>query len=85
VKYFQVDLGSAGGQATRYPDFRRAQWSTHEAGMAQSASFAILSGRTLTCKPRYKRQAGELNAYWAFCLRLNDVDWGQNESGPKTA
>jgi hypothetical protein len=69
---FQVDLGSAGGQAARYPDFRWAQWSAHEAGMAQSASFPIVSGRALSCKPRYKRQAGELGAYWVCCLRLND-------------
>jgi hypothetical protein len=70
---FQVDLERAGGQAARYPDFRWAQWSAHEAGMAQSASFPKVSGRALSCKPRYKRQAGELSAYWVSCLRLNDV------------
>jgi hypothetical protein len=69
----QVDLETAGGQAARYPDFRWAQSSAHEAGMAQSASFLMMSGRALSCKPRYKRQAGELGAYWVMFLRLNDL------------
>jgi hypothetical protein len=51
--------------------------------MAQSASFPIMSGRTLTCKPRYKRRVGELSAYWIFCLRLNDIDCSQGESDEK--
>jgi hypothetical protein len=52
---------------------------------AQSASFLIMSGRTLTCKPRYKRRAGKLNAYWIFCLRLKGVYRCRSESGGKDA
>ena len=40
----------------------------------------IMSGRTWSCKPRYKRQAGELSAYWSLCPRLNDVHGSQGES-----
>jgi hypothetical protein len=81
----QVDLGSAGGPGNKISRF---SLGPVECVRGWNGAVSLVSHHewaNLDCKPRYKRRAGELNAYWVFCLRLNEVHRGQDESGVKAA